>query len=77
MVRGFVSIASKARAAAQSFTFAAVDTALVFLPTLKVFIEGAERWGQGVWGGPPGGPTVVKETCRWAPMPGFDGPARP
>jgi len=76
MVRGFVSIASRARAAASSFTIAAVDTALVFLPSLKVFVPGSSLWGAGVWGGPPG-PPIIEEKCRWAPMPGFDGPARP
>ncbi len=76
MVRGFVSIGAAARSVARSFTFAAVDTALVFLPSLKVFVPGAELWGQGVWGGTPG-PAHVEEKCRWASMPGFDGPARP
>jgi len=75
-VRGFVSIASRARAAALEFTFAAVDTALVFLPSFKVFVPGAALWDQGVWGG-PAGPPIVEEKCRWAPMPGFDGRARP
>jgi hypothetical protein len=37
-------------------------------------------WGQGVWGGR--GPRrqtepYIKETCRWAPMPDIEGPAKP
>jgi hypothetical protein len=71
-VSGLGPLATKGRA----FTVAAVDTALVFLPSFKVFVPGAELWGQGVWGGIPG-PAHVEETCRWAPMPGFNGPARP